>query len=324
VQSRQGNFVVDEQGFEEILRRFQHDGVDIVFDFEHATLEEGKEAPAAGWIKGFRFNGGVWADPIEWNARAKQMILNKEYRYFSPVVGVDKGDRAIFIHSVALTNTPAMLGQRPIINKGGMSMDWLKEVVKVLKMKAEATAEEVIAAVKALMGRLEIVDEICRILSLKADAGLDQVKTALEERIKKIDLSEVVKALSLKADATVSEIVATIHALKQSATSGVSIEEFKALKSKLAERDRDDLVTLALKEGKLAPTQNEWARDYALRDPEGFKLFIAKAPVVVPVGDIDSIKILKKGEMIDEAQAAINRMMGIDEAMFKKWNATAN
>ena len=320
VQSKQGNFKVDEQGFEEILRRFKHDGVDIVFDFEHATLEDGHEAPAAGWIKGFRFDNGVWADPIEWNARAQQMILSKEYRYFSPVVGVDKGDRAIFIHSVALTNTPAMLGQRPIINKGGTSMDWLKEVVNVLKLKAEATAEEVVSAVKTLMAKAEAMGEVIKILALKDDADLAVVKAAIEQK-KAPDLSEITKALALKDDATGSEIVATIHALKQSATTGVSVEEFKALKEKLAERDRDDLVIQAQKEGKIAPTQNDWAREYALRDPEGFKMFITKAPVVVPVGDITGIKILKKGEMIDEVQAAINKMLGLDEATFKKHNA---
>ncbi|MCI8380160.1 MAG: hypothetical protein HFH72_16965, partial [Lachnospiraceae bacterium] len=59
---------------------------------------------------------GIFAR-VEWTKRAKDYLQNREYRYLSPVVMVRKKDRkASQIHSVALTNTPAINGMMPIVN----------------------------------------------------------------------------------------------------------------------------------------------------------------------------------------------------------------
>ena len=54
---------------------------------------------------------------MEWTKKARNYLKNREYRYLSPVVLVRKKDhKASQLHSVALTNTPAINGMMPIVN----------------------------------------------------------------------------------------------------------------------------------------------------------------------------------------------------------------
>lgn len=54
---------------------------------------------------------------VEWTEKAKSFLPNKEYRYLSPVVLVRNSDEKVTqLHSVALTNTSAISGMKPIIN----------------------------------------------------------------------------------------------------------------------------------------------------------------------------------------------------------------
>ena len=88
----------------------------FVIDYEHQTLNKatnGQPAPAAGWFKGleWREGQGLFMVQIEWTERARAMISGSEYRYLSPVFGFDSQTGAVtYIHSVALTNDPALIG----------------------------------------------------------------------------------------------------------------------------------------------------------------------------------------------------------------------
>ena len=87
-----------------------------VIDYEHQTIQKeknGQPAPAAGWFKGleWREGEGLFMKNIEWTDRARQMIGAGEYRYLSPVLKFNPttGD-VTALHSVALTNDPALIG----------------------------------------------------------------------------------------------------------------------------------------------------------------------------------------------------------------------
>lgn len=116
VKSKKGDFLVDTESYESIYRNFKEHSVDIPIDYEHQTLQN-VQAPAAGWIKDLIIrNDGVYG-AVEWTERASQYLAAKEYRYLSPVVQVRESDRkALLLHSVALTNTPAIDGMTAIIN----------------------------------------------------------------------------------------------------------------------------------------------------------------------------------------------------------------
>ena len=119
VSSEKGDFIVDGESFQMIQGNMQRRAIDIVVDYEHQTLTN-SQAPASGWIKGLSLgNDGIYAE-VEWTNRARGYLRNKEYKYLSPVVFVRKSDRKVsLLHSVALTNTPAINGMVPIVNSFG-------------------------------------------------------------------------------------------------------------------------------------------------------------------------------------------------------------
>lgn len=116
ISSEKGDFLVDSESFRMMKEHMEHRAIDIVIDYEHQTLRD-MQAPAGGWIKELVLKSdGIFAK-VEWTKRAKDYLQNREYRYLSPVVMVRKKDcKAIQIHSVALTNTPAINGMIPIVN----------------------------------------------------------------------------------------------------------------------------------------------------------------------------------------------------------------
>lgn len=116
VKSRKGDFLVDTEAYNSIVNHFKEHNVDIPIDYEHQTLQD-VQAPAAGWIKDLSMKpDGVYAT-VEWTDKAAQYLASKEYRYLSPVVNVRESDRkALMLHSVALTNAPAIDGMTAIVN----------------------------------------------------------------------------------------------------------------------------------------------------------------------------------------------------------------
>ena len=177
VNSEKGNFIVDKEAYEAMKAEMQRRGVDIVVDYEHQTLKD-CQAPAGGWVKELIYTPDAIIAKVEWTSRAKEYLENKEYKYISPVVLTRKKDRkAIVLHSLALTNTPAINGMFAIVNSvktdseeddGGIkSMDMLK-IKELLGLPAKATDEEVMAT---LIERLSIVEKQAH--KLEVDNALD-------------------------------------------------------------------------------------------------------------------------------------------------------
>ncbi len=129
VQSSHGAFVVDAESARAVLAAFDSHGTDLPIDYEHQTLggayaSPSGQAPAAGWIRALRIvqpgdgrePAGLYAD-VDWTEAASSRLLEREYRYLSPVVLVRRSDRRVIaLHSAALTNKPAIVGMQPIIN----------------------------------------------------------------------------------------------------------------------------------------------------------------------------------------------------------------
>lgn len=116
ISSEKGDFLVDSESFRMMKEHMEHRAIDIVIDYEHQTLRD-MQAPAGGWIKELILKSdGVFAR-VEWTKRARNYLQSREYKYISPVVIVRKKDhKASQLHSVALTNTPAINGMMPIVN----------------------------------------------------------------------------------------------------------------------------------------------------------------------------------------------------------------
>ena len=311
VKSSKGDFDVDNESLQAMKAQIAKRGVDLVIDYEHQTLT-GAQAPAAGWVKELFLKDGAIVARVDWTPKAKEYLDNKEYRYLSPVVSRRKSDnKAIGLHSLALTNTPAIEGMNPIVNSlnfegGQTNMDFLKMVAQLLGLPDTATEAEIVDALKKSLDEMQALKA-----SAKSAPGCDD---------KVVANKAVCELLDLKAGAPTDEVVTKIMALKAGKIDGTDvIAELKALKHKNAEREADDAVTLALKAGKLTPAQKDWAKNYALSDPQGFASFALKAPQVVPMGEIDlgDTKVLK--DMPDEATLLACKQLGISVEDVKKY-----
>lgn len=297
-----GRFVLDGQAASAVVQAFASKRNDLVIDYEHQTLS-GKEAPAAGWMKRLVDKGseGVWA-VVEWTERAKQYLAAKEYKYLSPVIQVRKSDgRVMALQHAGLTNTPAIDGMVPLVLKDGLTIreneeTSMKTLFKLLGLKEDATEDQAVEAVKQLQGAAQVVAN-----------------------------KKVLETLGLKETATESEVTGTIVALKQTHEQHGSLaQKVEKLTQDLAARDASDLVALAMKDGKVTPAQEPWAKEYATRDPEGFKVFVAKAPIVINTGDVAGSQKPAGGEGgVDETQMLINKQLGVDAETFKKYNSAA-
>lgn len=112
-------FVVDKGSARKIVQAWKDRGNDLVVDYEHSTMKNKGEAPAAGWIKELEARSdGIWAR-VEWTDKAKDYIEKREYRYFSPVVALTEGRRVKELLNVALTNFPALAGLTALAAKYG-------------------------------------------------------------------------------------------------------------------------------------------------------------------------------------------------------------
>lgn len=300
IKTKKGDFIVDEKAQEEIMKNFSGRENDLVVDYEHQTLTGGI-APAAGWIKNLENRGkdGIWGE-VEWTTKAESYISNKEYKYLSPVIFINKNDKRVrTLHSAALTNDPAIDGMIPIANKNNFeedesTMEFLKEIAKMLGLDETATEEQIMEALKKKMENAE-----------------PEVQANKE-------IVEISSLLDLKEDANIEDIKSKITALKNP-EGYVTVERFEKLEKQLKTKEKGEIVTKALKAGKITPAQREWAEKYAEQDLAGFKSFIEKAPQVVPLEKIvlkDDPKPTNKE--LDEEEIRVCNMLGVNQEDYKK------
>lgn len=315
VTSAKGEFDVDEESFASMKAQIAQRGVDLVVDYEHQTLT-GEQAPAAGWVKELFLDDGQIKARVEWTGRAKEYLSNKEYRYLSPVITVRKSDnKAMGLHSIALTNTPAIEHMEAIVNsltfEGGQNnMEFLKELAKLLGLGEDATEQQVMDALKACLEENK---------SLKETVEAGKQPPAEDDKV--VANKEVCELLGFKAGAATADVAAAIMSLKGGVVGGVNlVEQVKSLEAKLADREAEEAVEMALKAGKITPAQRDWAKGYALKNLDDFKGFVEKAPQVVPMGNVgDSETLALKGGELDEPTMLVCKQLGISPEDVKKY-----
>ncbi len=178
-----------------------------------------------------------------------------------------------------------------------------------------------------------MLEKLKKLLGLAADAAEAKVEEAVQLLVNKVKsletvvaCKEVLEAIGAKAEAGKDEVIQIIASLKAPADVAKTLSlEVATLKKELQEIKQKDLIELALKEGKTSPEElDKWARDLALKSPEQFKLIVLSRPAgsVIPIGGIPPAPPARDGNL-DEAQRSINKMMGISDETFKKYNSRA-
>ncbi len=318
VHSQKGDFTVDDESVELIRKQFKDRKLDLVIDYEHQTLAD-VQAPAGGWIKDIYKGDDALIAKVEWTPKATEYLKNKEYRYLSPVVMVRKRDqKATALHSVALTNTPAIDGMFPVVNsltiedysEGGTTMD-LKEIAKALGLPETATEEEVKKAVEEAGKAAQKIKE----MEGKGEGSTGEGADASAEVVAN---STILKLLELDENAKTEDVAASIMALKTGGDKATAATVL-ALKEKIERKEAEEAVQLALKEGKITAAQTDWAREYALKDADGFKKFMDKAVAVVPQGKMALKDALADNTKTDDVDMAILKNCGISKEDMEKY-----
>jgi phage I-like protein len=154
VRSSNGDFLVDREAAEAVVRHFRDQGTDLVIDYDHQSLggryaAPNGLAPAAGWVTSLEIEAGVgiWGQ-VRWTPAAARRVLRREYRFCSPVVIVRREDRKVMaLDSVALTNRPAIAGMRPVVQanaKEEAMQEELKQLRLLLSMDEQAAEADVV------------------------------------------------------------------------------------------------------------------------------------------------------------------------------------
>ena len=269
-------------------------GADVVIDYHHASVvapQGGMRAPAAGWIQEMELRAGdteLWGRVL-WTAEAACAIARRSYRYVSPVLRFGRPDRvtgepvAMYVHSVALTNTPFLTelqalnqsaatdgGAHAVSAEGGDDMSLLENLARALDQQPEQVAsrlgldagEEDEAVALALMANAARATEpeaepeppalsaqLANALGVEPDADATRVRAAII-RLKApgAGLEAVRAQLGVPHGAGHEDICNAIGALQESRRRG----------------EAETLVDEAVAAGRIPPAH----RDFYLREAE--------------------------------------------------------
>ncbi len=271
----------------------------IVIDYEHQTLlseKNGKPAPAAGWWMGrdtVWTDKGMFAQNVEWTARARQMIADGEYRYISPVFVYDQNTGAVLqVLNAALTNNPALDGMNDVALAAAsrlivqastqpspektMNEELLKLLRQLLGLADDATEADVLAALQQTAGAMpkESDSETAAASFSKVLEMYDTLKADVEsknERIAALTVAATAAGKDNGVDPTKYVPIAVVTDLPQ---------KMAALTARLDGGDLENLIADAKSAGKLLPAMEGWARDMGKKDMAALRAYIdAAAPI---------------------------------------------
>jgi phage I-like protein len=230
-----------------MVEAFNAGSRDVVVDYEHQTLKN-EIAPAAGWIEGVEATpDGVRAKIRGWTDKAKQMIADWEYRYYSPVVETLKGGGKR-LHSVALTNHPALHGIPALVASDDDNND----------PETQNNNKEVAA--------MEKFQKLAHALGIQLAADIDE--------------AGAIDALAAGAEALAaakSQSESKVEAMSDYDTAKAELEALKAANAKLA---AESAVKQAFSDRKLTEDMRGWAVSLAEKDLQAFADWCKVAPAL--------------------------------------------
>lgn len=328
----------DEKSLQRIadMTRRYHGQTDILVDYEHQSIksqENGKPAPASGWIKEVQGRADGLYGRIEWTAAATAAIGAKEYRYLSPVYFHTKDGEILALQNVALTNSPNLdLGEvsaHSIFSAANQIEVSMKKLLAALGLADGASEDDVLVAINSL---LTSSTAIAVAAGLTKDAKSEAIATAVQSAF--ADRKKIAIAAGQKEDATTDQIVAAFQSAQSAGavdpTKYVPIAQVQAmqadlngLKERNANDDAEAAVAEAIRSGKLAPALKEWGISMHKADPKKFEEFAGKAPVLTSAQRASTTApATAQTSELDDADVAVMRQMGLSAEDMKKSKAS--
>lgn len=197
--------VCDRAAFERVVANFAEE---LLVDFEHDS-ELGGPTTAAAWVQKVFIDEEMGLMAVfKLTDLGAEAVTQRRLRFLSPVWTLDEAMRPERLISVGLTNKPN-LPVRPLLNRApglrnveDKGQNTMKEqLIALLGLAAEASDEEVIAAVQALKQENDAYAEAA--LNAEAEAVADENADRLANR-------EAFKALYVKNRDAAKALLATL------------------------------------------------------------------------------------------------------------------
>lgn len=289
-QSRDGRRFTVADPAAVVARSNEYKGaIDLVVDFEHQfdrARDNGKPAPASGWIKELSATGpggepGVWVR-IEWLPSTLKLIQERAYRYLSAAVTYDETGNVMFVPRAALTNHPALDAatalfstKEPVLNALVVA---LLGALGITNVTSEADAEKTLKPLAALLAALakQAGLEIATLSAMTAE----QVSAALQKPLAE-KLATLSATANVATDASTDAIVSGLRALGVDPKNYIARSVYDDVSSRLATltaETKGKLIDDATKAGKLTPGMKAWAEGQSF---EQLTEFLTAAPVIV-------------------------------------------
>ena len=253
-----------------IVERFNEARASLPIDIEHATelkAPQGEPAPAVGWIETMEVrNGAVWAK-VSWSPTAIDLIMNRKYRYYSPVFLLEKNSNKVLrLLSVGLTNRPNLYVRA--LSTEGETMEFLNQVRQAAGLPETATEAETLSKITALAADLQA--------ALNREQAPD-----LSQFVPRADFDLMSQRAMNAEDALADEKRRQLEALA------------------------DQAIQAALAAAKITPATQEFYKRMCNTEAglSSFREFVAAAPVLTKGSGLDGKK--PEGEKALNAEAAI-------------------
>ncbi|MBF6559127.1 MAG: hypothetical protein IVW56_02470 [Candidatus Binataceae bacterium] len=237
----------------------------LPIDYDHATdfaAPEGRPAPAAGWIREFAARRGALWGRVEWTRPGAEAVATHQYRYISPVFEYAKDGNVIRVLRAALTNNPNL---------------YLTAIAaRVAREQREMAGKQSEDADANAILTQNLSTALCTLLGLDEDASseeiVEKIERLLAETPKDTAASQVKRSGTQAADLAHYVPMAEFER---------ALSELNNLRAKHARERAEHRVESAMKAGKIAPAQREWAIAYCQSDAEAFDHFVKRQPALI-------------------------------------------
>ena len=225
----------------------------LPIDYDHATdfaAPAGRPAPAAGWIRSLEQRDGALWGGIEWTRHGAAAVAMREYRYISPVFEYAPNGEIVRLLRAALTNNPNLYLSAissSAAPETGVASDGGQQTEVPMEDLGSALAE--MLGLDSGTGAAEIIAEVRALLAAQQPA-------AAAASAREADPARFVPIAEYERTAA----------------------ELNQLRAAQAREGAEREVETAMRAGKIAPAQREWAIAYCQADAEAFRGFVARQP----------------------------------------------
>jgi phage I-like protein len=294
VEGRDGRAWINDQP-DGIVEQFKQDARQIPIDYEHATeikAPNGEPAPAVAWIDEIevRDQGAIWGK-VNWNDDGRDAVMNRAYKYLSPVFTFAKNSgRVLRLLSAGLTNQPNL--HLTALNR----RDDL----------ALTTKEDIL-----------MDEKITTALDLAGDSSIDDVVTAINS-IKAAQDEKVESAANAEFTPDIEKFIprSDFDAATERATNAE--KELNEIKETARNAEIQSEIDAALESGKITPASVDYHVAACQMDGglDRFKAFAQSAPEIAGDSGIEGTAENTESALTDE-ETAVCSMLGLAESEFK-------